>query len=199
MTPGIMTPTDIETGLRLGLNVMKFFPAEAAGGLRFLKAVAAPYKSVRFVPTGGIDRSNFVAYLAFPSTLAVGGSWMVKAEMIREERFDLITQEVRTAIGTMLGLRLESGSTHDARVDAAVKELGSILPIAGGTHDQEKRGPGDAQPRVRLSTQFFHRTLVRLRHAGIGVSQPNPDIPRAELDIAPTGWTIELVQRPAEK
>jgi 2-dehydro-3-deoxyphosphogluconate aldolase/(4S)-4-hydroxy-2-oxoglutarate aldolase len=201
MTPGIMTPTDIETALGLGLHVVKFFPAEAAGGLRFLKAVSAPYKSVRFVPTGGIDRSNFLQYLGFPATLAVGGSWMVKAAMIRERRFDLITEEVKMAVGEMIGLRIESGSTADPRVRATLEELGSIIPIArrpdGG---EEPAGEGaEGEQVVCLSTHFLDRALGRLRSAGVRYSTAAGSPHRAVLDITPAGWTVELVQRSIDK
>jgi len=76
ITPGVATPTDIETALGLGLEVLKFFPAEAYGGLKTLKAISAPYGMVKFIPTGGISAANLTDYLAFDKVHAVGGSWM---------------------------------------------------------------------------------------------------------------------------
>ncbi|MBN2713564.1 MAG: bifunctional 4-hydroxy-2-oxoglutarate aldolase/2-dehydro-3-deoxy-phosphogluconate aldolase, partial [Planctomycetes bacterium] len=91
ITPGIATPTDIQKAIKLGLEVVKFFPAEAFGGLKTLKAISAPYGNMRFIPTGGIDAGNILDYLAFPKVLACGGSWMVKGELITGKKFGEIT------------------------------------------------------------------------------------------------------------
>ena len=88
--PGVCTPSEIEMNLEMGIGVMKFFPAEPAGGVKFLKAICAPYKDVRFIPTGGIETKNIGDYLAIPNVVACGGSWMVKAELMTENRFDEI-------------------------------------------------------------------------------------------------------------
>jgi 2-dehydro-3-deoxyphosphogluconate aldolase/(4S)-4-hydroxy-2-oxoglutarate aldolase len=80
--PGVCTPTEVEMGLARGLDAFKFFPAEAAGGRRFLAALGGPYPAVGFVPTGGIDASMLAAYLALPNVLACGGSWMVARELL---------------------------------------------------------------------------------------------------------------------
>ena len=85
--PGVCTPTEIEMNLAKGLSVMKFFPAEPAGGVKFLNAICAPYKDVRFIPTGGIDTKNIGDYLALPQVVACGGSWMVKPELMKENNF----------------------------------------------------------------------------------------------------------------
>ena len=98
ITPGVCTPTDIETALELGLITLKFFPAESYGGLKTLKALAAPYGMVRFVPTGGITAANLADYLAFPKVHAIGGSWMVKADLIDQGRFDEIERLTREAV-----------------------------------------------------------------------------------------------------
>ncbi len=95
---GVATPTDIETALEFGLNTLKFFPAEALGGLNTLKAISAPYTGVRFIPTGGINANNVVAYLAHPQVVACGGSWMVNSKLISDCRFDQITGLVRDAV-----------------------------------------------------------------------------------------------------
>ena len=77
--PGIATPTDLEMALEHGLEIVKFFPAETLGGVPTLKAFSGPYGDVQFIPTGGINAGNLADYLALPSVLACGGSWMVKA------------------------------------------------------------------------------------------------------------------------
>ena len=96
--PGVCTPTEIEMALGAGLSVVKFFPAEPIGGLPFLKAVAAPYTTVSFIPTGGIGPSNLASYLAFPRVVACGGSWMAPNDWIAAGLFDRIRDTTRAAV-----------------------------------------------------------------------------------------------------
>jgi len=96
--PGVCTPTEIEMALGAGLSVVKFFPAEPIGGLPFLKAVAAPYTTVSFMPTGGIGPSNLASYLAFPRVVACGGSWMAPNDWIAARLFDRIRDTTRAAV-----------------------------------------------------------------------------------------------------
>lgn len=95
--PGCSSPSDMEQAIERGLKAVKFFPAEQAGGLPFLKAVAAPYTGLRFMPTGGIGPQNLAEYLSFSRVIACGGSWMAKPEMIAAGRFDEIAQLCRKA------------------------------------------------------------------------------------------------------
>ncbi|MCL2638908.1 MAG: bifunctional 4-hydroxy-2-oxoglutarate aldolase/2-dehydro-3-deoxy-phosphogluconate aldolase [Oscillospiraceae bacterium] len=95
--PGVCTPTDIEQGLAFGLTTLKFFPAEAAGGLKMLKAMSAPYTMVSFMPTGGIDEKNLAEYLSFKPVIACGGSWMCTAELIEGKNWAEITRLSREA------------------------------------------------------------------------------------------------------
>jgi len=96
--PGVCTPTEIEMALGAGLSVLKFFPAEPIGGLPFLKAVAAPYTTVSFMPMGGIGPSNLASYLAFPRVVACGGSWMAPNDWIAAGQFDRIRDTTRAAV-----------------------------------------------------------------------------------------------------
>lgn len=105
ITPGTATPTDIEQALDHGLTVVKFFPAEAIGGLKTLKAIAAPYGMMRFMPTGGITPENLGEYLVFPKVLACGGSWMVPKELIAGKQFDRITQLTKDAVAKATAAR----------------------------------------------------------------------------------------------
>ena len=90
ITPGTCNPTNVETALSFGLDVVKFFPAEAAGGLKYIKAIAAPYVGMKFMPTGGINAENVREYLKYDRILACGGSWMVKGDLIKAGKFDEI-------------------------------------------------------------------------------------------------------------
>ena len=96
--PGVCTPTEIEMALAKELKVVKFFPAEAAGGLPFLKAVAAPYVGLEFMPTGGINPGNLGSYLGFKRVVACGGSWMAPPEWIAGKQFDRIRDETARAV-----------------------------------------------------------------------------------------------------
>ena len=95
--PGCITPSEAAQAVRRGLSVIKFFPAEQAGGLAFIKAMAAPYTSLSFMPTGGINPENVKKYLEYDRILACGGSWMVKGKLITEGRFDEIEKLTREA------------------------------------------------------------------------------------------------------
>jgi 2-dehydro-3-deoxyphosphogluconate aldolase/(4S)-4-hydroxy-2-oxoglutarate aldolase len=99
-SPGIMTPTDIEGALSLGVKVLKFFPAGAAGGVAMLRSIAAPYlhTGVRFLPTGGINQANLSEYLALRAVLAVGGTWIATADDIAANRWNVIRDNCRNAV-----------------------------------------------------------------------------------------------------
>ena len=96
--PGINNPTGVERALGFGLDAVKFFPAEASGGVPFLKALSGPYPSVRFVPTGGIGPGNLGDYLALPNVLACGGSWIVSPALVRASRFDEVARLAGEAV-----------------------------------------------------------------------------------------------------
>ena len=90
--PGVMTPSDVERGLALGCKLQKFFPAEAAGGLKMLQALAGPYgpAGVKFIPLGGVNTKNAGEYLALPIVAAIGGSWMVERKLIADKNWGRI-------------------------------------------------------------------------------------------------------------
>ena len=98
ITPGCCNPSDIEQALENGLEVVKFFPAEPAGGLKMIKAIAAPYVGLKFMPTGGINAANVKDYLAYDRIVACGGSWMVKGSLVDEGNFAEITRLTKEAV-----------------------------------------------------------------------------------------------------
>ena len=104
--PGVMTPTDVEQGLALGIKLLKFFPAGAAGGPKYLKSIAAPYlhTGVKFIPTGGVSADNMTDYLAMDAVLAVGGTWIAKKDAIAAGEWEKITANARAAIECVAGL-----------------------------------------------------------------------------------------------
>jgi len=118
MVPGVATPTEIEGALAVGLETLKFFPAEVTGGVAFLGAVAPVYPTVRFLPTGGIDPSNVAAYLARPNVLACGGSWMVRRDLIAAGAFAEIERLAAEAVAL-----------------ARTARPGGPMPLPAGTSD----------------------------------------------------------------
>lgn len=98
ITPGCCNPSDVEQALENGLKVVKFFPAEPAGGLKMIKAMAAPYVGVKFMPTGGINQNNVRDYLAYDRIIACGGSWMVKGDLIDAGDFEKIKELTKEAV-----------------------------------------------------------------------------------------------------
>lgn len=105
ITPGTCNPTNVETAIEFGLDVVKFFPAEAAGGLKYIKAIAAPYPQMKFMPTGGISEANVREYLAYDRIIACGGSWMVKGDLIKAGDFDKIRELTRNAANIVKEIR----------------------------------------------------------------------------------------------
>ena len=98
IVPGCMDTNAIEMALEAGLDTVKFFPAENAGGVKMLKALAGPYVNIHFMPTGGVNKDNLLDYLSFDKVVAGGGSWMVKASLIDAGKFDKIEKLAREAV-----------------------------------------------------------------------------------------------------
>ncbi|MDR1873616.1 MAG: bifunctional 4-hydroxy-2-oxoglutarate aldolase/2-dehydro-3-deoxy-phosphogluconate aldolase, partial [Synergistaceae bacterium] len=131
VTPGVNSPSQIEQGLELGLTVLKFFPAEQSGGLEMLKAFAGPYGGVRYIPTGGIGPKNLADYLSFNKVLAVGGSWMVKPELIAAENYAGITSLCHEAVLTALGFELRHLGVNEPDADAALRDAQTMESLFG--------------------------------------------------------------------
>ena len=106
MMPGTATPGEMEQAMSMGLDVVKFFPAEQNGGVAKLKALAGPYTNLRWMPTGGVNTKNMMDYLGFDKIVACGGTWMVKKDLINGQKWDEITAICKDAVKTMLGFEL---------------------------------------------------------------------------------------------
>ena len=103
--PGCATPSEVAKAVKRGLEVIKFFPAEQAGGLPMIKAMAAPYTMIKFMPTGGINPENVKNYLAFDKIFACGGSWMVKNTLVENQEFDKICELSKEAVAIAKSIR----------------------------------------------------------------------------------------------
>ena len=131
ITPGTSSPSDIEQAIELGLEVVKFFPAEQSGGLSKIKAMAAPYVNMKFMPTGGINAKNLTTYLDFNKIIACGGSWMVPSDLINAGEWDKIEQITREAVQTMLGFELAHVGVNAENEEEAMKAANRFAFIFG--------------------------------------------------------------------
>lgn len=105
VVPGVATPSEAAQGIKRGLKVLKFFPAEQAGGLPMIKAMAAPYTGIKFMPTGGVNEKNMRDYLSYDRIACCGGSWMVKGDLIKAGSFDKIEEMTREAVNVVKEIR----------------------------------------------------------------------------------------------
>ena len=135
MMPGTATAGEMEQAMALGLDVVKFFPAEQNGGLDKLKALAGPYKTLKWMPTGGINTGNLADYMKFNQVLACGGTWMVKKELIEGECYDEIIAICKAAVKKMLGFELVHIGINMDDLPACEKLAGTIAAI----FDMEQR------------------------------------------------------------
>lgn len=179
VVPGINNPTGIEQALLLGINTVKFFPAEQSGGLNMIKAMSAPYGGVKFMPTGGVSPSNVNDYLAFSKIFCCGGSWMVKPEMIAAGDFDGITKLVRQAVDTMLGFKFRHIGINPCNdtASSAANTLKSFFSfdlnetsksIFAGTAFEmmNEKGPG-THGHIAIETNSVERAVYHLERRGV--------------------------------
>ncbi|MDR2501068.1 MAG: bifunctional 4-hydroxy-2-oxoglutarate aldolase/2-dehydro-3-deoxy-phosphogluconate aldolase [Treponema sp.] len=132
IAPGCSTPSDMEAALEMGLDTIKFFPAEPSGGLAYIKAVSAPYPSLKFMPTGGISPANIASYLAYDKVLACGGSWMVPPEAVNAGDFDRISALCAEASAAVMGFSLAHigiNGANEAEARRAAGLFGLLLGV----------------------------------------------------------------------
>ena len=179
MLPGCANPSDVEAALELGLTTVKFFPAEAAGGLKMLKAMAAPYGQLTFMPTGGINADNLLEYLKFNKIVACGGSFMVADQLVKDKKWDEITALTKDAVKKMLGLEfVHMGINHEnkeeAEKSAKLFELMFGMPLketskstfAGEAFEfMHKKGPGKFG-HIGIRTNFVDRAIAYFKRMG---------------------------------
>ncbi|MDD3429963.1 MAG: bifunctional 4-hydroxy-2-oxoglutarate aldolase/2-dehydro-3-deoxy-phosphogluconate aldolase [Oscillospiraceae bacterium] len=130
MTPGTATPGEMEQAMELGLEAVKFFPAEQNGGVAKLKAVSGPYTKLMFMPTGGVNAKNLNDYLSFDKIIACGGTWMVPAAMIDAEDWDGIVALTKEAVRAMLGFELAHvgiNAENEAEAEKAAKMFTALF------------------------------------------------------------------------
>lgn len=179
IVPGTSNPSDVEVAIELGLEVVKFFPAEAAGGLNMIKSMAAPYTKMRFMPTGGINASNLKSYLDFGKIVCCGGSWMVKNDLVAAGDFAGIEKLTREAVDTMLGfevrhvgVNLESGEAAEELADTLEKmfgfekKVGNSSVFAGTGFELMKKPGRGSNGHIAIATNYIERAIYHLERRG---------------------------------
>ena len=213
VTPGINNPTQIEMALERGIEVVKFFPAEASGGLPLLKSMSAPYTGIKFIPTGGINQNNLCSYLSNNKVLACGGSWMVKPELISSGNFVEITRLTKEAVAIMLGFEFAHLGINEENKDKALNSANLLsrlfyFPIKEGT-SSVFAGPGfeviknkflGEHGHIAIATKDIHRAVTYLKMKGISVlpetaKEKNGKLKTIYLAQEISGFAIHLLQK----
>lgn len=210
--PGVATPSEIQMAVRYGIEVVKFFPAEANGGVPFLKAISDPFRSLKFIPTGGIDESNLLSYLKFPKVLACGGSWMAKPELTSAKNFEEITRRTTEAVALMLGFTLchiGINTSGSGEAKAAAEQLKTIFGLSiddqpgsifvGTQFEVLKRTYLGAKGHIAIGTYFIDRAVEYFKRKGIASKEEtrnivNDKLRSVYLDPEPGGFAIHLLQ-----
>lgn len=213
ITPGTSSPSDIEQAIELGLDVVKFFPAEQSGGLAKIKAMAGPYVNMKFMPTGGINAKNLTSYLDFPKIIACGGSWMVPGDLINEGAWDKIEQLTREAVQTMLGFELAHIGVNAANEEEALKaanrfaflfgwpvKVGNSSIFAGTAVEVMKTPFKGANGHIAVRTNYIERAVNYMSTVlGVEFEEPKKDekgkYKAIYLKEQVGGFAIHLVQR----
>jgi 2-dehydro-3-deoxyphosphogluconate aldolase/(4S)-4-hydroxy-2-oxoglutarate aldolase len=214
VTPGCANPSDIEQALEFGLDVVKFFPAEQAGGLDYIKAVSAPYPNLKFLPTGGINAANIAKYIAFDKILACGGSWMAGADLIKAGDFEKITALSREAVLCMLGFNVSHIGINSGNETDAIKAANLLnglfgFPVKNGNGSVfsgdniefvKTPSPG-THGYIAIKTNSLTRAAAYLERAGIALDygnakkDPEGNITELYLKEEISGFVPRLLQR----
>lgn len=214
IVPGCASPSDMEQAMEYGLSTVKFFPAEQAGGLDYIKAVSAPYPGLTFMPTGGIHAGNLAKYLAFEKIVACGGSWMVQKELVSAGRFDEITRLCREAVQVSLGFELAHIGINGQDAESAkqvaklicglfgfpVKEGNSSAFAGAGIEITYTPGRG-ANGHIAIGTLSIARAKEHLTRQGVLFDGESVKVNKAGKPVAIylreeiAGFAIHLLQK----
>ena len=183
MMPGTATPGEMEQAMSMGLDVVKFFPAEQNGGVAKLKALAGPYTNLRWMPTGGVNTKNMMDYLSFDKIVACGGTWMVKKDLINGEKWDEITAICKEAVRTMLGFELRHVGINCA--DEAEAERTAQLFSAAFGWDYK---PGNSSVFSGTAVECMKKPYLGERgHIAVGTN----NVDRAVYHLGRQGITFD--------
>jgi 2-dehydro-3-deoxyphosphogluconate aldolase/(4S)-4-hydroxy-2-oxoglutarate aldolase len=210
--PGVSGPDGVARGAARGLEVLKFFPAEASGGLPMLDALAGPFGGMKFVPTGGIDASNVGAYARKPQVLAIGGSWMVKAELVEAENWAAIESLCKEAVLALhgfsfahLGINNEDEVAGRAAANLFASLFGFGLKEGAGSIfasdavEVMKKPFLGAKGHIAVRCNDVERAVARFRALGVEVLADTEKLEKGKLktvylDLELGGFALHLVK-----
>ena len=213
VTPGINNPTQIEMALERELEVVKFFPAEASGGLPLLESMSAPYSGIKFIPTGGINLNNLSSYLSYNKVHACGGSWMVKDSLISSGNFTEITRLTQEAVSTMLGFEFAHLGINEENEDKALNSAsllsslfyfplkeGASSVFAGSGFEVMKKSFLGKHGHIAIATNDIQRAIAYLKTKGISIlpdtaKEDKGKLKAVYLDQEISEFAIHLLQK----
>lgn len=180
--PGVANGSQIEQAMELGLDFVKFFPAEQAGGLAYIKAVSAPYSSMKFMPTGGVSEQNLNTYLSFKKVICCGGSWIVPDNLVKAGKWDEITALCRSAVNKMLGFSIAHVGINcdgeDEAIDVSKKfsdmfgweqKIGNSSVFSGTLIECMKSKGRGTKGHIGVAANNVRRAIYHLENMGVEV------------------------------
>lgn len=214
VVPGIQSASELTAAVNAGLGFVKFFPAQAAGGIPMLKALSGPFPAMQFMPTGGISEDNFQDYLKLPQVICAGGSWMVPSSLIQEGRFDEIQAIAQSAVTKLLDLKLahiginaaDEGEAHQiAQFFETVfgfEARENPSSIFSDTYVETLKSPYLGEKgHIAISTPNVERAMTYLEKRGVAFNQesivrrPNGLIQAVYFQKETGGFAIHLVRK----
>ena len=210
--PGLSSASEIEQAIELGLDFVKFFPAEQAGGLAYIKSVCGPYTSMRFMPTGGVSADNLNTYLSYDKIVCCGGSWIVPSKMLDEEDWEGITALCRQAVDKMLGFQMvhvgincqspeEAEGVADMFDNAFgfAKKVGNSSVFASTYVECMKQPFRGKMGHIAVATNSVKRAMYQLKARGYTIDEQsvkcdakgNPTVAYLKDDFG--GFAVHLV------
>lgn len=214
MMPGTATPGEMEQAMSMGLEVVKFFPAEQNGGVAKLKAVAGPYSKLRWMPTGGVNANNLMDYLSFDKIIACGGTWMCKSDDIKAGNWEKIEGLTREAVNNMLGFTLGHVGINCENADEAAKTAKLIAATFGmaakegnsswftGKNEFEimKSTSRGTHGHIAVKTNTLDRAIAHLKMQGVEFDESSLVTKNGKniaiyLKDEIAGFAIHLVQK----
>ena len=183
ITPGISSPSDMEQAIEMVLDAVKYYPAVQSGGLSMKKALAAPYHTMRFMPTGGVTPQNLTEFLDYPKILACGGTWMVKPELLATGNFEEITRLTRQTVRTMLDLKIDELTLPFPHTGNNLSDvLHGLINLSSGSTKE-----------LTISCRYLKRTIYLLEKNGATFRYDN-----AKYDSTGNMYTIDFSDAPED-
>lgn len=213
VVPGCANPSNLEQAIELGLETVKFFPAEASGGLAAIKAMSAPYRTLKFMPTGGIHNGNIKKYLDYDKVIACGGSWMVDHKMLKARDWDGIAALTRQSVNCMLGCKLchvGINMQSDQDLAAAQERFASLFgteakegksSVFAGSYVEIMKSMGRGTcGHIAVGVNYVDRAVYHLRRRGFSfdeaskIYQDDGKLKSVYLADEIAGFAVHLIQ-----